>query len=109
MAAKLDPPVLAVLERSLKASCSEPAAAESFFLALTTSKRDLSQVEPMSFVRAVLWKWADRNLGTVARKQWGVDAPSIIEVGARVQSYHYLEDRDPESPVVDVPIGVKNG
>ena len=29
----------------------------------------------------------------VARKQWGVDAPSIIEVGARVQSYHHLEAR----------------
>ncbi|CAE7679279.1 unnamed protein product, partial [Symbiodinium necroappetens] len=27
----------------------------------------------------------------VARKQWGVEAPAIIEVGARVQAYHHTE------------------
>ncbi|CAE7273357.1 unnamed protein product [Symbiodinium pilosum] len=28
----------------------------------------------------------------VARKQWGVEAPAIIQVGARVQAYHHTED-----------------
>eukprot|EP00435_Cladocopium_sp_Y103_P068411 s6_g31.t1 len=50
----------------------------------------------------------------VARKQWGVEAPSIIEVGARVQSYHYMEDGEKskglrEAQVLELNVMPSNG
>lgn len=50
----------------------------------------------------------------VARKQWGVDAPSIIEVGARVQAYHYTENNEKskslrEAQVLELNVMPSNG
>ncbi|CAE7029306.1 unnamed protein product [Symbiodinium sp. CCMP2592] len=50
----------------------------------------------------------------VARKQWGVEAPAIIEVGARVQAYHHTEDGQKsanlrEAQVLELNVMPSNG